>query len=61
MGLREAYEKVIYEREDFEPVFLRDDVFFCPGCNGSADDYCIRSVGCPCASHGTASGSLKRR
>jgi len=32
--------------------------FYCPGCNASADDVAIRPVTCPCATHGSKSGSL---
>jgi hypothetical protein len=48
-----------YVRSDFEPVPVSGlDAFYCPGCNASADDYAIPSVGCPCESYGTGAGSL---
>jgi len=32
--------------------------YYCPGCNASPDDYDMIPVTCPCATHGSGSGSL---
>jgi hypothetical protein len=35
------------------------DAFYCPGCNATAEDYTLPSVGCPCAEFAEGNGSLK--
>lgn len=44
---------------DFESVAHGIDAFYCPGCNATAEDYTLPSVGCPCAEFAEASGSLR--
>jgi hypothetical protein len=44
---------------DFESVAHGIDAFYCPGCNATAEDYTLPSVGCPCAEFAEGTGSLR--
>lgn len=50
-----------YVADDFASVPHAADVYFCPGCNASADDSDMLSVRCPCATHASAGGSLNAK
>lgn len=49
---------VRYARDAFEPVGAVPAVFYCPGCNSCPDDCTLPSIGCPCATHGKATGAM---
>jgi hypothetical protein len=48
----------IYQREDFKECHGAAGNFYCPGCNASADDYDLPSIGCPCEKFSSGTGSL---
>lgn len=48
----------IYRRDQFEEVPDVTDAFYCPGCNRTAEDATLPSVGCPCVKYGSGDGAL---